>query len=201
MLDTSAWDNVADMVRTRGFLSSRSPAHFRCHRRARRQRQAVRRRHRVRAARANWASWRTPAGSLTSARSRVTRPRPPTCARMRSSCASARCCGSSSRRAPRSPRSVFNTEGHTARDLVDKAEQKVFEIAEAGFGGARRRGVRAQPAAGAHRQDRRVALESRCAARPAHRLRGLRQDHRRAARRRPRHRRRPAVDGQDARSR
>jgi replicative DNA helicase len=31
--------------------------------------------------------------------------------------------------------SVFNTEGHTARELVDKAEQKVFEIAEAGFGG------------------------------------------------------------------
>jgi replicative DNA helicase len=31
--------------------------------------------------------------------------------------------------------SVFNTEGFTARDLVDKAEQKVFEIAEAGFGG------------------------------------------------------------------
>jgi replicative DNA helicase len=29
--------------------------------------------------------------------------------------------------------SVFNTEGHTARELVDKAEQKVFEIAEAGF--------------------------------------------------------------------
>jgi len=31
--------------------------------------------------------------------------------------------------------SVFNTEGFTARELVDKAEQKVFEIAEAGFGG------------------------------------------------------------------
>lgn len=31
--------------------------------------------------------------------------------------------------------SVFNTDGHTARELVDKAEQKVFEIAEAGFGG------------------------------------------------------------------
>jgi replicative DNA helicase len=31
--------------------------------------------------------------------------------------------------------SVFNTEGHTARELVDRAEQKVFEIAEAGFGG------------------------------------------------------------------
>lgn len=31
--------------------------------------------------------------------------------------------------------SVFNTEGHSARDLVDKAEQKVFEIAEAGFTG------------------------------------------------------------------
>ena len=30
--------------------------------------------------------------------------------------------------------SVFNTEGHTARELVDKAEQRVFEIAEAGFG-------------------------------------------------------------------
>jgi replicative DNA helicase len=30
--------------------------------------------------------------------------------------------------------SVFNTEGHSARELVDKAEQKVFEIAEAGFG-------------------------------------------------------------------
>ena len=30
--------------------------------------------------------------------------------------------------------SVFNTEGHTARELVDQAEQKVFEIAEAGFG-------------------------------------------------------------------
>jgi replicative DNA helicase len=29
--------------------------------------------------------------------------------------------------------SVFNDEGHTARDLVDLAEQKVFEIAEAGF--------------------------------------------------------------------
>src|SRR6185436_12952900 len=29
---------------------------------------------------------------------------------------------------------VFNTEGETARELVDKAEQKVFEIAEAGFG-------------------------------------------------------------------
>jgi len=31
--------------------------------------------------------------------------------------------------------SVFNDEGHTARDLVDRAEQKVFEIAEAGFRG------------------------------------------------------------------
>jgi replicative DNA helicase len=30
--------------------------------------------------------------------------------------------------------SAFNDEGHTARDLVDRAEQKVFEIAEAGFG-------------------------------------------------------------------
>jgi replicative DNA helicase len=29
--------------------------------------------------------------------------------------------------------SVFNEEGHTARDLVDRAEQKVFQIAEAGF--------------------------------------------------------------------
>lgn len=29
--------------------------------------------------------------------------------------------------------SVFNDEGHTARDLVDLAEQKVFAIAEAGF--------------------------------------------------------------------
>jgi replicative DNA helicase len=31
--------------------------------------------------------------------------------------------------------SVFNTEGQTARELVDQAESKVFEIAEAGFGG------------------------------------------------------------------
>ncbi len=31
--------------------------------------------------------------------------------------------------------SVFNTEGLSAKDLVDKAEAKVFEIAEAGFGG------------------------------------------------------------------
>jgi replicative DNA helicase len=31
--------------------------------------------------------------------------------------------------------SVFNTEGITARELVDQAEQKVFEIADAGFGG------------------------------------------------------------------
>jgi len=31
--------------------------------------------------------------------------------------------------------SVFATDGESARDLVDKAEQKVFEIAEAGFGG------------------------------------------------------------------
>jgi replicative DNA helicase len=31
--------------------------------------------------------------------------------------------------------SVFNNEGETARELVDKAEQKVFEIAEAGFRG------------------------------------------------------------------
>jgi len=31
--------------------------------------------------------------------------------------------------------SVFNTEGQTARELVDKAEQKVFEIAEQGFSG------------------------------------------------------------------
>ena len=30
---------------------------------------------------------------------------------------------------------MFNTEGHTARELVDRAEQKVFEIAEAGFRG------------------------------------------------------------------
>ncbi len=30
--------------------------------------------------------------------------------------------------------SVFNTEGQTARELVDTAESKVFEIAEAGFG-------------------------------------------------------------------
>jgi len=31
--------------------------------------------------------------------------------------------------------SVFNTEGYTAKELVDRAEAKVFEIAEAGFGG------------------------------------------------------------------
>jgi replicative DNA helicase len=31
--------------------------------------------------------------------------------------------------------SVFNEEGHTARELVDRAEQRVFEIAEAGFRG------------------------------------------------------------------
>lgn len=31
--------------------------------------------------------------------------------------------------------SVFATDGESARELVDKAEQKVFEIAEAGFGG------------------------------------------------------------------
>jgi replicative DNA helicase len=31
--------------------------------------------------------------------------------------------------------SVFNNEGETARELVDKAEQKVFEIAEEGFRG------------------------------------------------------------------
>jgi replicative DNA helicase len=31
--------------------------------------------------------------------------------------------------------SVFNTEGQTARELVDQAEQKVFEIAEQGFSG------------------------------------------------------------------
>ncbi|MEP7246169.1 MAG: replicative DNA helicase [Gammaproteobacteria bacterium] len=31
--------------------------------------------------------------------------------------------------------SVFNTDGQTARELVDIAEQKVFEIAEAGFSG------------------------------------------------------------------
>lgn len=31
--------------------------------------------------------------------------------------------------------SVFNNEGETARELVDKAEQKVFEIAEMGFRG------------------------------------------------------------------
>jgi replicative DNA helicase len=31
--------------------------------------------------------------------------------------------------------SVFNTDGQTARELVDRAEQKVFEIAEAGFSG------------------------------------------------------------------
>jgi len=30
--------------------------------------------------------------------------------------------------------SVFNTEGFTAKELVDRAEAKVFEIAEAGFG-------------------------------------------------------------------
>src|SRR5262249_17967846 len=30
---------------------------------------------------------------------------------------------------------VFNNDGETARELVDKAEQKVFEIAEAGFRG------------------------------------------------------------------
>src|SRR6202012_461013 len=30
---------------------------------------------------------------------------------------------------------VFNNEGETARELVDKAEQKVFEIAEQGFRG------------------------------------------------------------------
>ena len=31
--------------------------------------------------------------------------------------------------------SVYNNEGHTARELVDRAEQRVFEIAEAGFRG------------------------------------------------------------------
>ncbi|HZO23561.1 MAG TPA: replicative DNA helicase [Steroidobacteraceae bacterium] len=32
--------------------------------------------------------------------------------------------------------SVFNNDGQTARELVDRAEQKVFEIAESGFRGA-----------------------------------------------------------------
>ena len=62
---------------------------------------------------------------------------------------------------------------------------------------ARGRAVGAHAAAGADRQDRRVALQPGQAARPAHGLHRFRQQDRRPARRRPGHRGRAAVDGQD----
>ena len=97
--------------------------------------------------------------------------------------------------------SVFKNDGQTARDLVDRAEQKVFEIAEGSFRGREGAVAVRASAAGRHRPDRRVAQQSRQAARPADGLHRLRQAHRRTAPRGPGDRRRPPLDGQDRRSR
>ncbi len=93
--------------------------------------------------------------------------------------------------------SVFNTEGHSARELVDKAEQKVFEIAEAGF--RARDGavaVRAMLPALIDKIDD-CAPEPGRAAGASHRLHRFRQGHGWPAARRSRDRRRSSVDGQD----
>ena len=50
--------------------------------------------------------------------------------------------------------SVFSEEGLSARELVDHAEQLVFEIAEQGARGREGAGARQHAAAAADRQDR-----------------------------------------------
>ena len=60
---------------------------------------------------------------------------------------------------------VFNNDGQSASELVDRAEQKVFEIAEGEFPQARWRGGRAHAPARGHRPDRRVAQQPGQAAR------------------------------------
>jgi replicative DNA helicase len=52
-------------------------------------------------------------------------------------------------------RHPFASDGRTARELVDEAEAKVFEIAEGGSRGRGARDRRSHPSAGRHRSDRR----------------------------------------------
>ena len=70
--------------------------------------------------------------------------------------------------------SVFSDDGMSARDLVNQAEQRVFEIAERGTRRSDGAQVGAHHAAGADRQDRRLACQSRQDARHRHRLHGFR---------------------------
>ena len=74
-------------------------------------------------------------GCPTWVRWRAILPPPPISAPMRTSCASARCCGSSSRAGNLIVGSALEPEGREAREIVDDAERAVFEIAEAGSRG------------------------------------------------------------------
>ena len=94
--------------------------------------------------------------------------------------------------------SAYENEGKPAAELVDEAERRVFEIAEKG----RKHGLGLR--AGARRARAPRSTASTCCTRSQGQLTGrqhglhrARQDDRRPAARRPRHRRRPPVDGQD----
>ena len=102
MLDSNAWDAVADSSPRRGLLSPRPPAHLRGDRRASRRRASPATPSRSPSTSSARGGSRRSAGSPTSARSRATRPSPPTSAPMPRSSASARCCGSCRRRRARS---------------------------------------------------------------------------------------------------
>ena len=93
--------------------------------------------------------------------------------------------------------SAFSNEGETARELVDQAEQGVFEIAEAGHAPAVARVRVAEMLPAVIDQIDEWHSNPGQDARAGDRLHRFRQDDRRPAPRRPGHRCGPSLDGQD----
>ena len=139
LLDPAAWDNVADVVVAEDFYRPDHKLIFEAIAALCRRRQALRRRHRRRS---SWSALGKleQAGGLAylGSLARDT----PTAANVRAYAEIVR-----ERSLLRQlihagteiASAVFNNDGETARELVDKAEQRVFEIAEGGFRGKRRR--------------------------------------------------------------
>ena len=198
MLDSAAWDQVADRVRRRGLLPQRSPADLCGRRRPDRAQSALRCGHAVRVIWTRQGLLDQVGGlcvsRLAGARHADRREHP----RLRGHRARAlACCASSSRAGNSIVGSALEPEGREAREIVDDAERAVFEIAERGSRGkVGFRTVKSILPDVVNRIDELYHSDGKTD-RHLDRVQAARRDDLRSAGGRSDHHRRPTVHGQD----
>ena len=171
LLDNGAWDRIADVVAARRLLPRRPPPHLPAHREADRDR-ASRPTWSRSPSRSSAARTRTrPAGSPTSARSRRTRRARANIRRYAEIVRERAVMRKLAEVGTEIADSAFNPAGKEVGQLLDEAESKIFQIAEAGA-----------PAPAGLPRDPPAALAGDRAHRPALQPRQPERRHRRADR-------------------